>query len=898
MALLANTGFYGFIASCKKEAKKYKEYFESGRKGYGWKIWEYKSGKYKLETDELAVREQVRSADYDDAASDMERKGFLIETNYRVGDTEITGYSRAEFDEIFVRKRAVFKEIVIEQLNSIAGGLVISATHGKIAAAENVMYQNNSSCFVVLEDGSESPDKVSTSDPVGSTDTPNGSTPNSSGEDVFESSSTPAYEKKRKPASFIRGDMALCERADYDETTHYFEKKRYWMLVEKAGLTSDENCPLSDELKAAGEQYLVLSFKYSEPYNHSSPAPGDALVQFGYIPEYGDLTVAANIKDRQRAVTISQLMDSHGAFVEYQGLGNSKPYFEVRSSHVVTRICGNGSNKFTGEFIVSSGSSSINLKEYVNQSKEEATETAVGLARNAINSLENVFKTDLETNKSQMISAIGGLESTFKADLEDSRAHTTNAIRELDQYLQDSFESIGEITESKFEVLNELISSEVLKISKDIETLNVDQATLKQYADEIELKVTNITKDGGTLSHMQSVIDQRAGQIELKVAGITEDGGTLSQMQSAIDLLPTSISATVKGKIGEEHKEAGLDIKLEKDSNDNILGGHIEMQADKVKILNGSKTAALFTDGKLNAELIDTNNLIVRGSIAEVPHPLDPGDLQNDVYLNFENGFNFAGRNDSPNTDRNLYLPSGSQYNGVRCTIVNTGYNSTHGPLILNISNQKGDICAEFFTNRNLKTCLLGPGPTDTVGIGQVRIESGGIIHLYAFLQEQKKETLNENGESIWVDDNYLYWYIENMDAFAISNFWTQSFNQLVLQTYAPTNKMSLIYQGSFSARIGVASVTYSVSNGTWTLIGEAPSWKIEFKDTISAYISYTFDKALYQRYMVYPVVGNGIATAYVKNLSSLGFSVGVRFPANVENEVEGVLFYVMQYDL
>ncbi len=67
MAILQSTGIRGFLVSVKKTGNKvvnsigktideYTENFLSGFAGHGWKLWEYISGKYKLEIDALMVR--------------------------------------------------------------------------------------------------------------------------------------------------------------------------------------------------------------------------------------------------------------------------------------------------------------------------------------------------------------------------------------------------------------------------------------------------------------------------------------------------------------------------------------------------------------------------------------------------------------------------------------------------------------------------------------------------------------------------------------------------------------------------------------------------------------------------------------------------------------------------
>ena len=67
MAILQSTGIRGFLVSVKKTGNKvvnsigktideYTENFLSGFAGHGWKLWEYISGKYKLEIDALIAR--------------------------------------------------------------------------------------------------------------------------------------------------------------------------------------------------------------------------------------------------------------------------------------------------------------------------------------------------------------------------------------------------------------------------------------------------------------------------------------------------------------------------------------------------------------------------------------------------------------------------------------------------------------------------------------------------------------------------------------------------------------------------------------------------------------------------------------------------------------------------
>ena len=59
MAGLSSSAFVGFIVSGIKIGEKIVESFLSGFSGYGWKIWEYVKGKWKLEIDTIVVRETM-----------------------------------------------------------------------------------------------------------------------------------------------------------------------------------------------------------------------------------------------------------------------------------------------------------------------------------------------------------------------------------------------------------------------------------------------------------------------------------------------------------------------------------------------------------------------------------------------------------------------------------------------------------------------------------------------------------------------------------------------------------------------------------------------------------------------------------------------------------------------
>ncbi len=88
--------------------------------------------------------------------------------------------------------------------------------------------------------------------------------------------------------------------------------------------------------------------------------------------------------------------------------------------------------------------------------------------------------------------------------------------------------------------------------------------------------------------------NKRAFQSLFKSWSADKDGNLVPVM-SVIDQTARKIQLQVK----DDYKTAGIDI----------TGGKVTLQAEKVEIKNGDKTAALFADGKLNADLVKVRHL-------------------------------------------------------------------------------------------------------------------------------------------------------------------------------------------------------------------------------------------------------------------------------------------------
>ncbi|NDV58059.1 hypothetical protein [Bacteroides sp. 519] len=99
MALLPNIGVQAFICSVKNKI----EHFLSGFSGYGWKIWEWTTGRWKLEVDDLMVRKTM----------------------------------------------TVF-ELIINKIRSVVGALAITQAHGKIKSIDSISDPDN--YLITLED--------------------------------------------------------------------------------------------------------------------------------------------------------------------------------------------------------------------------------------------------------------------------------------------------------------------------------------------------------------------------------------------------------------------------------------------------------------------------------------------------------------------------------------------------------------------------------------------------------------------------------------------------------------------------------------------------------------------------------------------------------------------------
>lgn len=98
-------------------------------------------------------------------------------------------------------------------------------------------------------------------------------------------------------------------------------------------------------------------------------------------------------------------------------------------------------------------------------------------------------------------------------------------------------------------------------------------------------------------------------QFEVRMSEVT---GNLDKTNKKVDenykKLETSISTTANSVKVEAVSQAKEDMKA---AGLEITADGVELYGDKVKVKNNGKTAAMFTDGKLNAELIDADTINV-----------------------------------------------------------------------------------------------------------------------------------------------------------------------------------------------------------------------------------------------------------------------------------------------
>ena len=98
-------------------------------------------------------------------------------------------------------------------------------------------------------------------------------------------------------------------------------------------------------------------------------------------------------------------------------------------------------------------------------------------------------------------------------------------------------------------------------------------------------------------------------QFEVRMTEVT---GSLEKTNKKVDenykKLETSISTTAKSIKAEAVSQTKEDMKA---AGLEITADGVELYGEKVKVKNGGKTAAMFADGKLNAELIDADTINV-----------------------------------------------------------------------------------------------------------------------------------------------------------------------------------------------------------------------------------------------------------------------------------------------
>ena len=276
----------------------------------------------------------VKSLDYNSEDSDFARQGLLLENNHN----GISGQSYLEVDNLFVRKSALFKELVIEKLNSVSGGIVCSFAHAKLLRVfplygdELTDLLDSDSAILFDKNG----DILASNAFVTS--------------GAISSYLALVDPDDQSLGSFVVGDMALAQRFDGVGVM-----KEYWRVITSIDTNFSFDGKTYTAVYLSNAEGLCNTYSGSigvseYAYALSAPASGDSIVQFGNISD----------PTRRRAIKISQVIGD-AAFTEYVGIGsNSSNYFQITSNMIRTSI-GEGRNKFTGDFYVENEDSSLSL---------------------------------------------------------------------------------------------------------------------------------------------------------------------------------------------------------------------------------------------------------------------------------------------------------------------------------------------------------------------------------------------------------------------------------------------------------------------------------------------------------------------------------------------------------
>lgn len=377
---------------------------------------------------------------------------------------------------------------------------------------------------------------------------------------------------------FQEGDQILCQSFNrgqytYDSSSGKFageyKNKYYWVTVRQVLTNVARTVPNIDGTPGEVHAYNCVIINNDDTV---SPKDGE------FLPEIGDEIVQlGNRSDttRQAAIIISAYYNAYldkeikaPAIVQYDGIND----FDLKSHRL--NVISKGINRFLGSYLTPDGKTDIvdkidNIETTTSNRFSEIQQTIDGITSTVSN---NTTKIDTLTGKvTENATNISKLDQ--KADqIHASVTQNSSVIDTLTGKVTTNTENI-----SKLQVKADGISSTV-----ELNTLKIDSLTGK-----VDRNTKNISK-----------IDYKADSIQSTVTRIEGDYVTSSQLtQTSQDILAQVSNTYIKIEDGRVIINAAVDEKTGeiRDDIDSIKRGNIELNGNTT--INGNLTVQNATDG-------------------------------------------------------------------------------------------------------------------------------------------------------------------------------------------------------------------------------------------------------------------------------------------------------------
>lgn len=545
-----------------------------------------------------AILESLQSIDYDNEAE----QGFAVKKE--------NGKYHAFVTNLTIWGKAIFNQLEVRKLSYAGGNVYLSGAGSKIVKVVPVIWESESSewietsvemcegwlCYLLADDGTIATQNL-----------------------------------------WIEGDQVRCKTIGTLATgTMNASNKSYWRTIPEHGVSS-VNEKIYDGY--GNELYGGQMFSWIVIGKHSMAFDGDdessASSEIAGIPDAGDTIVldgSRNDTTRQGVLILESTGENTPRIVGFKGVNRY-----THENKEVFVLSPDGSRFYSNLFEwVSPSGNTIHMVNYRGEWKEGSYDYYDQVNHN--NALWTCINengtsqepSDASSDWQKVLSGENGITwlltpDTLMYDTDDNgnainvgtgKKTTLRVLRGNKELTDVTIVGVKNMVNCVASRLNNTYNFYISAIAVQKVTLGTDTIDISctNGSFDIDFSVDGVTytataKFAVNVSAFTGRMTLNNRKFEVRMTEVT---GNLEKTNKKVDEnyknLETSISTTAKSvkveavsQTKEDMKAAGLEITAD----------GVELYGNKVKVKNNGKTAAMFTDGKLNADLIDADTINV-----------------------------------------------------------------------------------------------------------------------------------------------------------------------------------------------------------------------------------------------------------------------------------------------